>query len=109
MTETSELILLNGKFTTLDPGNPQATAVAITDGKFTAVGNDADVMRRSGGTTQILDLSGRRAIPGLIDSHTHIIRGGLNYNMELRWDGVESLAVAMEMLRALVVVTPAPQ
>jgi predicted amidohydrolase YtcJ len=109
MTETSDLILRNGNFTTLDPGNPQATAVAISNGKFTAVGNDADVMRLSGSETQIIDLGGRRAIPGLIDSHTHIIRGGLNYNMELRWDGVESLAVAMEMLKTQVAVTPAPQ
>ncbi|MDM8359792.1 amidohydrolase family protein, partial [Pandoraea communis] len=48
-------------------------------------------------------------IPGLIDSHMHIIRGGLNYNMELRWDGVRSLADAMRMLKDQVDRTPAPQ
>jgi XapX domain-containing protein len=46
--------------------------------------------------------------PGLIDSHMHIIRGGLNFNMELRWDGVPSLE-AMAMLKAQVDRTPAPQ
>ena len=59
--------------------------------------------------TAVIDLGGRRAIPGLIDSHMHIIRGGLNYNMELRWDGVRSLADAMRMLKAQVERTPAPQ
>jgi predicted amidohydrolase YtcJ len=43
------------------------------------------------------------------DSHTHVIRGGLNYNMELRWDGVRSLHAALEMLKAQARVTPPPQ
>ena len=109
MTAAPDLILRNGKFTTLDPARPQASAVAMGAGRFMAVGDDADVMRLADAATQVFDLRGRRAIPGLIDSHTHIIRGGLAYNMELRWDGVESLAVAMEMLKAQVAVTPAPQ
>jgi hypothetical protein len=48
-------------------------------------------------------------LPGLIDNHIHVIRGGLNFNMELRWDGVRSLADAMGMLRRQVAVTPPPQ
>ncbi len=52
---------------------------------------------------------GKRVIPGLIDSHIHLIRGGLNYNLELRWDGVPSLADALRMLSNQVAVTPAPQ
>ena len=54
-------------------------------------------------------LRGRRVLPGLIDNHLHIIRGGLNFNMELRWDGVRSLADAMAMLKRQVAVTPPPQ
>ena len=109
MTAAPDLILRNGKFTTLDPARPQASAVAMGAGRFMAVGDDEDVMRLADAATQVFDLRGRRAIPGLIDSHIHIIRGGLAYNTELRWDGVESLAVAMEMLKAQVAVTPAPQ
>ncbi len=48
-------------------------------------------------------------LPGLIDNHLHIIRGGLNFNMELRWDGVRSLADAMAMLKRQVAITPPPQ
>ncbi|MBF6990081.1 amidohydrolase family protein, partial [Cupriavidus sp. IK-TO18] len=103
------LILVNGKFTTLDKANPQADAVAIRDGRFVAVGTRQDIMKLAGAQTQVVDLNGRRGIPGLIDSHMHIIRGGLNYNMELRWDGVRSLADAMRMLRDQVARTPAPQ
>jgi hypothetical protein len=83
--------------------------VAITDGIFTAVGNDAAVMRLAGPETRIIDLRGRRAPPGLIDNHLHIIRGGLNFNMELRWDGVRSPSDAMAMLKRQVAVTPPPQ
>jgi predicted amidohydrolase YtcJ len=109
MSEPADLILYNAKITTLDRGNPEAQAVAIGDGRFLAVGADHDVMGLAGPDTTRVDLKGRRVIPGLIDSHTHVIRGGLNYNMELRWDGVRSLADAMAMLKDQVARTPPPQ
>ena len=106
---SADLILRTGQFTTLDPSNPTASAVAISNGMFTAVGREEDVMRLAGSATRIIDLRGRRALPGLIDNHLHIIRGGLNFNMELRWDGVRSLADAMSMLKRQVAITPPPQ
>src|SRR5579862_4803316 len=106
---SADLILRNGRFTTLDRGNPIASAVAISDGIFTAVGHDDAVMAVAGPDTRVVDLKGRRVLPGLIDNHLHIIRGGLNFNMELRWDGVKSLADAMAMLKRQVAVTPPPQ
>jgi predicted amidohydrolase YtcJ len=106
---TADLILINGRFSTLDRANPSADAVAIADGKFLEVGFEGDIRRHAGAQTKIVDLRRARVIPGLIDSHMHIIRGGLSYNMELRWDGVRSLAVALEMLKAQVQRTPAPQ
>ncbi|WP_184636660.1 amidohydrolase [Variovorax guangxiensis] len=108
-TETPDLILHNGRFTTLDRANPVAEAVAIKGGRFTHVGRAEEVLPLAGGATRVIDLQGRRVLPGLIDNHLHIIRGGLNYNMELRWDGVRSLADAMGMLKRQVAVTPAPQ
>jgi predicted amidohydrolase YtcJ len=105
----ADLILFNGRVTTLDRTNPAATAVAIKDGRFLAVGDDRDILAQAGATTRTIDLRGRRVLPGLNDNHTHVVRGGLNFNMELRWDGIRSLADAMDMLRRQVAVTPAPQ
>src|SRR5690349_6152395 len=105
----TDLILTNGRFTTLDRANPQAKAVAIKDGRFTAVGEEREVMPLAGPRSKVIDLKGRSALPGLIDNHLHIIRGGLNFNMELRWDGVRSLGQAMVMLKRQVAITPPPQ
>jgi predicted amidohydrolase YtcJ len=104
-----DLILRGGRVATLDRANPLASAVAISKRKFVAVGSDKDVMNLAGPDTQVIELKGRRVLPGLIDNHLHIIRGGLNFNMELRWDGVRSLADAMAMLKRQVAVTPPPQ
>ncbi|WP_166359649.1 amidohydrolase family protein [Pseudomonas akapageensis] len=104
-----EIIFRNGQITTLDRSNPVASAVAIKDGKFLAVGSDQEIMPLAGSGTRIIDLKRRSVLPGLFDNHTHVIRGGLNYNLELRWDGVRSLADAMDMLRRQVAITPAPQ
>lgn len=104
-----DLIFYNGKITTLNRAQPVAQAVAIKDGKFLAVGSDAEVMPLATEKTRCIDLKGKGVLPGLFDNHTHIIRGGLNYNLELRWDGVRSLADAMAMLKAQVDITPAPQ
>jgi predicted amidohydrolase YtcJ len=104
-----DLILRNGRFTTLDRAKPMASAVAIREGRFVAVGDDAEVVPLAGATTRVIDLKGRLVLPGLIDNHTHVVRGGLNFNMELRWDGVRSLADAMNMLARQVAVTPPPQ
>jgi predicted amidohydrolase YtcJ len=108
-TREPDLILHHGLFTTLDRSNPTASAVAIKDGKFTAVGRSEDVLPLGGPHTRTIDLKGRRILPGLIDNHLHIIRGGLNFNMELRWDGIRLLADAMTMLKSQVAITPPPQ
>lgn len=107
--ELSDLVLHNGLVATLNRSKPSASAVAIKDGKFVAVGSDREVFALAGTGTKVIDLKGRRVLPGLIDNHLHIIRGGLNFNMELRWDGVWSLAEAMAMLKKQVAITPPPQ
>jgi predicted amidohydrolase YtcJ len=109
MVQTADLIVRNAKVATVDREKPQAQAFAVAGNRFVAVGDEAHVMQHAGPATRIVDARGRRVIPGLIDSHLHVIRGGLNYNLELRWDGVPSLADAMRMLRDQVARTPAPQ
>ena len=105
----ADLILTHGRIATLDPKQPSATAVAIEGDRFSRVGSDADVMAHRRPETLVIDLRGRTVIPGLNDSHLHVIRAGLYYNMELRWDGVPSLADALRMLKVQAARTPAPQ
>ena len=105
----ADLILHNGRLHTVDRAQPKATAVAIKDGRFIAVGNDGEAMALRGSATQVIDLKGRTVIPGLNDSHLHLIRGGLNYNLELRWEGVPSLVDALRLLKEQAERTPAPQ
>ena len=105
----ADLILLNGKFATLAKARPSAEAVAIRGGRFTRVGSAAEVLTEKRATTRVLDLKGATAIPGLNDSHTHVIRGGLNYNLELRWEGVPSLSDALALLKEQARRTAPPQ
>ena len=105
----ADLLLINGKIATMDPEQPAATAIAIENGLVKETGSDADVLRLNGAGTSVIDLNGQRVIPGLNDSHTHIIRQGNNFAMELRWDTVPSLADGLRMLKAQVQRTPPGQ
>src|SRR5216117_3953374 len=95
----ADLLLLNGRIATQDAKQSFVSALAIRSGRIQATGDAATVMAHKGAATRVVELNGRTVIPGLIDSHSHPIRGGLSYNLELRWDGVPSLADAMRMLR----------
>lgn len=103
------LIVKNAKTTTLNPKNPEVEAMAVADGKVVATGDVNSIMKLAKDSTKVIDLNGRRVIPGLNDSHLHIIRGGLNYNMELRWEGVPSVVEALKLLKEQADNTPAPQ
>jgi hypothetical protein len=103
-----ELILYNGKITTLDSAHPQVSAIAIAGGRMISTGGE-ELLGTANNKTQRIDLKGRRVIPGLNDSHMHVIRGGLSYNAELRWDGVPSLADGLRMLKEQAQRTPLGQ
>src|SRR5690242_514890 len=107
--QTADLIAYNGKIATENEQRSIVEAVAIRDGKFLAVGTDREIMAWRGDQTQIVNLNKRTVIPGLNDSHLHLIRGGLNFNLELRWDGVPSLADGLRMLREQAQRTPPGQ
>jgi predicted amidohydrolase YtcJ len=83
MSSTPDPILKNGRITTLDPNHPAATSIAVRNGRILSA--DGATNSKPGPNTTVIDLAGRRVIPGLNDSHLHVIRGGLNFNMELRW------------------------
>ena len=104
-----DLILIDGRVTTLDPAAPEVSALAIRDGVITATGADPEILALAGPETARIDLQGRRVLPGLIDNHTHVIRGGLNFNLELRWDGVDrSIDLRISRLRRKLAAAGAP-
>ena len=82
ITPGADLVLLHGKIWTGEPAEPKnlsakfAEAVAIANGRILAVGSDTRVQTYAGRNTKVVDLKGRLAVPGLIDSHAHFIGGG---------------------------------
>ncbi|OKJ62466.1 amidohydrolase [Streptomyces sp. CB02261] len=107
--DSADVVLRNARIHTGDPLRPAATALAVRAGRITALGDDAEVAARVGARTRVVDALGRRVVPGLNDSHLHVIRGGLNYVLELRWDGVTSLRQALALLREQAGRTPRGQ
>ena len=70
-TSKPDLVLYNGNILTMDPQLPHATAAAVSDGRFLAVGDDQDVLALNTGRSSKLDLEGKTVVPGFIDAHTH--------------------------------------
>ena len=67
----TELFLVNGRFHTQDSSYPHATAVAIRDGRLWAVGSDDEIRALTRPGQRVIDLEGRRVLPGLTDAHVH--------------------------------------
>ncbi|MGV9263339.1 amidohydrolase [Kitasatospora sp. NPDC003701] len=105
----ADLVLRNAKIHTGDRARPEASALAVRDGRVLALGDERDIAAHVGPDTRVVDGLGRRVVPGLNDSHLHVIRGGLNYVLELRWDGVRSLRQGLAMLREQAARTPKGQ
>lgn len=108
MTKDADLIFINGRIATINNNLNFVSSVAIKDGIFIAVGDNDDSLSYKGENTKIIDLGNRTVLPGLNDSHIHIIRGGLNYNLELRWDGIPSLNEALSRIKKQAERTPNP-
>ncbi len=73
---SADTILVGGKLWTGNPRQPEAQAIAILDGRIAAVGSDAEVRRWAGPHTTVLELEGRRVVPGFNDAHVHFFDGG---------------------------------
>ena len=71
-------MLINGKIWTVDPQQPAAQAVAISNGRILAVGSNKKIHKHKGPDTQVIDLKGKLVLPGFHDSHTHFVSAGFN-------------------------------
>ena len=100
-----DLILSNGRFYTLDSESTVARAVAVKDGRIVAVGEDAAVGDLAGPGTRHLDLNGRAVIPGIFDSHHHLMSVGAKLS-SIRLDECRSLEEVMELVRERARITP---
>jgi predicted amidohydrolase YtcJ len=96
----ADLVFSNGKIVTVDERFTIAQAVAVKGDRIIAVGSSQEIARLAGPNTRTIDMRGRTAIPGLIDNHLHLLRAGNTWELELRWDGIDSRKRAIEMLRA---------
>ncbi|WP_229208725.1 amidohydrolase [Dyadobacter luticola] len=105
--QTADLIVTNGKIATMAKAREFVEAVAMKDGIVLGTGTSSKVLAEfKADNTKIIDAKGKTVVPGINDSHIHIIREGLHFNSELRWDGVKTLARAMEMLKEQAARTP---
>lgn len=71
----ADLIVINADIRTVEPAKPRATALAVRDGKFVAVGNESMIDELRGKNTQVVDAHGNTVTPGFTDAHTHFIVG----------------------------------
>lgn len=105
--QKADLIIYNGKIATMQKQGEFVQAIAIRDGIILDTGTEKNIVATyKSSATKLIDAKGKTVIPGLNDSHMHVIREGLNYNSELRWDGVKTLKRAMEMLKEQAARTP---
>ncbi|HEX3961847.1 MAG TPA: amidohydrolase [Trebonia sp.] len=97
----ADLVMTGGRLWTgmgcpVDDG---PTAVAISGGRILAVGPDDQLRDLAGERTRVVDVGGRRIVPGLVDSHIHAIRAGITYLDELDWTEVYSVEAAVATVR----------
>ena len=97
-SQSADTILVNGKILTVNNQFSTREAIAVRDGNITAVGSSAEVRKRAGPHTRVIDLQGRTVIPGFIDSHIHAIRAGQTFTTEVNWVGATSLVEAMSRI-----------
>ena len=101
----ADLIVFNAKIFTGNLAQPEASALAVKNGRIYSVGSDDDVLGLKNASTEFIDAGSRRLIPGISDAHTHVLNeSGYTYNV--RWDGVPTLRHALTMLSEQAARTP---
>ncbi len=99
--EPADLVLMGGRIVTMDAGYPEATALAARGGKLIAVGTDREIDRFIGADTEVIDLGGALAVPGLIEGHAHFLSLG-RARMQLDLNGVADFDEIVALVEAAV-------
>lgn len=104
-----DLVLTNGRITTFadEHGPAEAQSVAIAGGRILAVGSDGELAGYQAIAERVVDVGGRRVIPGLFDSHVHAMRAGVSWTVSLHWEDVRSIEDGLAMIRARAAEVPA--
>ncbi len=100
-----DMVIMNAKIYTVDPQKPQAQAVAIKDGKITAIGSMDDIETLITTDSKVIDAQGKLVLPGFNDAHVHFISGGQAL-LELDLTGCKSVEEIQSRLIAVVQETP---
>lgn len=98
-----DILLTGGRvqtFADADQGPGEVQSVAIAAGRVVAIGSDADLAHYAPVAAHVIDLAGRRVLPGLNDAHIHAVRAGVSWTRTVHWEGVRSLAEGLELIRA---------
>lgn len=93
---TADLIITSARI--WDETHRRAEAIAVTDGLVTATGTNREVQKLADEQTRVIDVGSRRLIPGLIDSHLHLVRAGRTWDREVRWDDLARLDEALQAI-----------
>ena len=91
-------LYINGRITTLDEQNPEASALAVQDGRIIATGSDKSIQTQFANPHQVIDLKNKRVLPGFIESHAHFISLGLS-KMRLNLTGTRSEEEVLERVK----------
>ncbi|MCP5092253.1 MAG: amidohydrolase family protein, partial [Gammaproteobacteria bacterium] len=101
----ADAVYVNAKVYTVDSDNSWASALAVTDGKIVAVGNDEDVMAHAGDATTVVDLDGRMMMPGIHDTHIHAAIAGVQKQLQCNFQSFDINEV-LEILKTCIAETP---
>jgi predicted amidohydrolase YtcJ len=107
--QTADLVLLHGKILTVDANDFIAQAIAVRQGKIIAIGSDREIAALAGPSTQTIDLKGRTATPGLIDTHAHLAEGGVDELYAVSLSDATSVSDVIQRVQAAAAKLPPGQ